>query len=101
MNVQLLMSGVLLVSVLTSLTTEAIKKLISEQTKCYNLIAMICAIVLSIVVSIGYVILNHLTFTSEITITIIAMVFLSFLCSVLGYDKVKQTIEQILSSKTE
>ena len=100
MNVQLLMSGVLLVSLLTSLTTEAIKKLMNEDTKCYNLIAVICSIVLSIAVSVGYVILNGLGFNSEIVITIIAMVFMSFLASTLGYDKVKQTIEQLMFKKT-
>lgn len=99
MNIQLLMSGVLIVSLFTSLTVEAIKKLIKPEDKCYNLMAVIVSCVLSVCVSICYVLLNKLTFDTEIIITAIAMVYLSFLASTLGFDKVKQTIEQLLGNK--
>ena len=95
MNVQLLMSGVLLVSLLTSLTTEAIKKFMNEDNKCYNLIAVGCSVVLSIAVSVCYVLLNNLTFTNEVIISTVIIVFFSFLSSTLGYDKVIQTLAQM------
>ena len=92
---QILMTGILLVSILTSLTTEAIKKLINDETKSNNLIAVGCSIVLSIAVSVCYVLLNNLTFTNEVIISTVIMVFFSFLCSTLGYDKVIQTLAQM------
>ena len=66
---QILMTGILLVSILTSLTTEAIKKLVNDETKCNNLIAVGCSVVLSIAVSVCYVLLNNLTFTNEVIIS--------------------------------
>ena len=95
MNVQLLMSGVFLVSLLTGLTTEAIKNLIGDERKSDNLIAVICACVLSIAISVGYVMLHNLTFTTEILITIVAMIYLSFLTATIGYDKLVQTLKQL------
>ena len=61
---QILMTGILLVSILTSLTTEAIKKLVNDENKSNNLIAVGCSVVLSIAVSVCYVLLNNLTFTN-------------------------------------
>ena len=93
---QILMTGILLVSILTSLTTEAIKKLINnDNNKSNNLIAVGCSVVLSIAVSVCYVLLNNLTFTNEVIISTVIMVFFSFLCSTLGYDKVIQTLAQM------
>ena len=92
---QILMTGILLVSILTSLTTEAIKKLINDEAKSNNLIAVCCSIVLSIAVSVCYVLLNNLTFTNEVIISTVIIVFFSFLSSTLGYDKVIQTLAQM------
>lgn len=96
MEMQLLASGVLLISILTSLTTEAIKKLLSEENRCYNLIALITSCILSTSVCVGYIILYDIIFTAKILVIIIGMVYMSFLCSTLGYDKVKQTINQLI-----
>ena len=75
-------------------------KYLSQESLFVVIVPVIVFIVLSIAVSVGYVILNGLGFNSEIVITIIAMVFMSFLASTLGYDKVKQTIEQLMFKKT-
>ena len=90
-----LISALAIISVLTSLTVEAIKKLLGDRKYSANLLAAIVAVVLTVVVSIGYIVYFSLTVTPQTIVVIIAMVFLSFLGSTVGFDKVKQLIEQI------
>ena len=90
------MLGLLITSTLTSLVTEAVKKLMAEHNKTYhaNTLVGIIALVLSIVIGSGYVVLNGLEFTSAAIICLIAQVFMSWLCAMVGYDKVIQAISQ-------
>ena len=83
------------VSILVGLTVEAIKKMLGDRKYPTNIIAGIVSIVLSVVVGIFYCILTSTPFTSAVIIYIIALVFLSWLCAMLGYDKVIQSIKQI------
>lgn len=99
MDIQLLMTGTLAVSLFTGLIVEVIKKIIAEETKCYNLLALLVSCVLSIAVGICYVLLQHLSFNAEVIITILAMTLCSAIASMLGFDKIKQTIEQIVGKK--
>lgn len=86
----------LVISTLTSLVVEALKKFIGEDKKySSNLIAGLVAIVLSVAVGICYCIFFEITFSSQIIIYIIALVLFSWLCSMLGYDKVIQSITQL------
>ena len=86
----------LVISTLTSLVVEALKKFIGEDKKySSNLLAGIVAIVLSVVIGICYCIFFKIAFSSQIIIYIIALVLLSWLCSMLGYDKVIQSITQL------
>lgn len=95
MNNGFLITALAAISVLTSLTVEALKKLLGENIKSYNLLAAIVSVVLTIAVSIGYLVYTGTTFTTQILVIIIALVFLAFLSSTLGFDKVKQMIEQL------
>lgn len=84
------------VSVLTSITVEAIKKFVGDKYNASsNIIAGITAIILSVIVGVFYCILAEIAFSTQIIIILIALVFLSWLCAMVGYDKVVQTITQI------
>lgn len=96
MNSGFLITALALISAMTSLTVEALKKLLGDTIKSYNLLAAIVAIVLTILVSVGYLIYTGTAFTAQIGVIMAALVFLSFLSSTVGYDKVMQMIKQII-----
>lgn len=88
-------------SVMTSLTTEAVKKLLDEKGKKYssNVIASVLAVLFAVGISAAYIVMTDMALTPKIAIYVVALVLLSFLCATLGYDKVVQTITQINKSK--
>ena len=96
MNSGFLITALALISAMTSLTVEARKKLLGDTIKSYNLLAAIVAIVLTILVSVGYLIYTGTAFTAQIGVIMAALVFLSFLSSTVGYDKVMQMLKQII-----
>ena len=83
------------ISVLTTLTVEAIKKLLGDKKYSANLLAAMVAVVLSIAVCVCYIVYYSVAITSQVIVTILAMVFLSFLASTVGFDKVKQMLQQL------
>lgn len=93
----------LIVSTLTSLFTEGIKKWLAERKKTYhaNAIAGYVSIVLSIVVGVAYIILTEATITAQLFVYLIALVLLSWLSAMVGYDKVVQAISQFKGTKGE
>lgn len=97
MTSEFLISALAIISILTSLTVEAIKKLLGDRKYSSNLLAAIVAVIITIAVSIGYIIYFSLAVTPQIIVVIIAMVFLSFLAATVGYDKVIQMIKQFNS----
>ena len=92
-----LISALAFISVLTSLTVEAIKKILNEKEVKYssNILAAIVAVILTVAVSVGYIIYVDIIVSPKVIITIIALTFLSFLASMLSFDKVKQLLIQI------
>lgn len=98
MNSSFLMAALAIVSALTSLTVEALKKILSDVKVSYNLLAAIVAVVLSLAASCGYLIYTGTEFTAQIGVVMVALMFLSFLSSTVSFDKVKQMLEQILRS---
>lgn len=86
---------------MTSLITEALKTMLQNKEYSKNILAGIVAVVVSIAVSIGYLILSHTAISQEIIVYIVILIVLSWLCAMLGYDKVMQTIAQIRTKKTE
>lgn len=96
MNSSFLMAALAIVSALTSLTVEALKKILSDVKVSYNLLAAIVAVVLSLAASCGYLIYTGTAFTAQIGVVIAALMFLSFLAATVGYDKVVQMLKQII-----
>ncbi len=89
--------GLLAVSTLTGLVTEAVKKLLRELGKNPppNLLAGIVAVVLAVAVSAGYLVLSGTAFSAGAAVYVLALVFLSWLAAMVGYDKVVQALAQL------
>ena len=92
-----LLSALAIISVLTSLTVEAIKKILNEKKAEYssNLLAVIVSTILTVALCVGYTLYFGEPFTIQKVIIMIALTFLSFLSATVGYDKVKMLIEQL------
>ena len=87
-------------SVLSGLVTEGIKKLISDKTNMsYNIIALVVALVIGGAGSAVYYQLNAIPFNLDNIIYLVLMGLASGLCSMVGFDKIKQAVEQITSKK--
>ena len=87
-------------TVLSGLTTEGIKNLISDKSNMsYNIIALIVSLVVGGVGCAIYYQLNAIPFDVNNVIYMILMGLASGLCSMVGYDKLKQCIEQISGNK--
>lgn len=89
-------------SVISGLFTECVKKIMNDKANMsYNLIALFVALVVGSVGTAIYYQLNGICFNTNNIIYIALLGLSSGLCSMLGYDKVKQTILQIASKKVE
>ncbi len=87
-------------SVISGLFTEGMKKLVNDKANfSYNLIALCIALIVGIVGTGIYYQLNNIGFNTNNVIYMILLGLASGLCSMLGYDKVKQTILQIVNKK--
>ena len=87
-------------TVLSGLTTEGIKNLISDKSNMsYNIIALIVSLIVGGVGCAIYYQLNTIPFDINNVIYMILMGLASGLCSMVGYDKLKQCIEQISGNK--
>lgn len=88
------MPALALISVLTGLITEGIKRMLNEIGGEYKSNVLAC--VVSVVVTLGYmaslVILESAVVNAEFLFRGFVLMLLSWLTSMLGYDKVKQTI---------
>ena len=91
---ELFLTGLFFVTILTTLTVEGIKKLLGEKSYNANLLAAIVATTLSICVAIFYVLWNGLAISVQIVLATIAFAFFSWLASMVGFDKIKQLIQQ-------
>lgn len=102
-SLHVFMLGVLITSTMTGLATEAIKKILAEYNKSYyaNTLAGIVAVVLSVTIGVGYMTLSGISFTSQSIIYLITLIFISWLCAMVGYDKVVQAISQFKTGNTE
>jgi hypothetical protein len=89
-NFETFLVALMIISTLTSLVTEAVKKVLTELNIKYhaNTLAGIIAAALSIAISVGYVIFTGNTFTEQIVVCIIGLTFMGWLCAMDGYDKV-------------
>lgn len=101
MTITFLTTALLLVSLVTNFTVEGLKKLLDESKINYssNLLAVVVAVVIAGLVSAGYLILNDIAFSLKVGVQIIVLMYLSFLVSTVGYDKIIQMIEQLTGKR--
>lgn len=84
-------------SIISSLITECIKKIVTDKANLsYNIIALIVAMVVGICGCLIYYQLNAIPYHINNIIYMFLMGLASGLCSMVSYDKVKQTIEQVV-----
>lgn len=88
------MPALALISILTGLITEGIKKVLNELGENYksNLIAYIASIGTTLVYMASLVILESAVINAEFLFRGLVLILLSWLTSMLGYDKIKQTL---------
>ena len=103
MSVDMFLFLMLIVSVLTGLFVEAIKKVLdSVGMKCNaNLISGVVATVLAVCIDTGYIIMTDVAMNSKMAVMLIALVLLSWLCAMVGYDKVMQAVTQLKVNKSK
>lgn len=103
MPIYFLTTALLIVSVVTNLTVEGIKKLLDGTTVKYssNILAAIFSVIIACAVCIIYIIMNDIVFSLKVGVEIVILIYLGFLTSTVGYDKVIQMIKQIQSIKEE
>lgn len=95
-TVDIFLLGLMIVSTLTGLVTEAVKKILTEYNVTYraNTIAGIVAAVLSVAIGICYIIFAGVGFTAQSIVCIVALVFSGWLGSMVGYDKVIELLKK-------
>jgi hypothetical protein len=100
-NLELLLSGVAVASIATGLVTEAVKRCLTELKVKYhaNILSGIVSVVVSAAIGVGYVAFSNAGFSAQSIVGIVGLASISWLCSMIGYDKVKQAIDQIKNIK--
>lgn len=93
MTVAVFTTILMLVSGLTSLFTEGIKKLFNA--KAPNVIALIVSAVLSVLVCLTYAVIEEAVINLPFCLLTMWEIILSALCSMVGFDKVSQLLKQI------
>ena len=97
MTVTLFITLLTAFSAITSLCTQAVKKLLDEKKVTYasNILAFIVGCIVGIGGTAVYYILNAVEFDIVNTTCMILMGFATSLTATVGYDKVMQTIKQL------
>lgn len=103
MPIYFLTTALLIVSVVTNLTVEGIKKLLDGINVKYssNVLAAVSSVIIAFAVCVIYIIMNDIVFSLKVGVEIVILMYLGFLTSTVGYDKVVQMIKQIQSIKEE
>lgn len=101
MPISFMTTALLAVSLLTNLTVEGIKKLLDGTNAKYssNILAAILSTILSGAVCVIYLVMNDIGFSVKIGVEIAVLMYLGFLVSTVGYDKVVQTLKQLQINK--
>ena len=103
MPVYFLTTALFVVSVATNLTVEGVKKILNTTAVKYssNVLAAIVSMLLACAVCIVYLVMNDIVFSMKIGVEVAILMYLSFLVSTVGYDKVIQMVKQIKGIKEE
>lgn len=95
MNIDVMVIALFVVSVLSSLTVQGIKKLIGDREYSANILVVVVSLILSVLVTMVYIIMTGTQITLVLITEAVVLVYLSFLVATNGYDKVIQTLKQI------
>lgn len=103
MPISFLTTALLIVSLVTNLTVEGIKKLLDGTKVKYssNVLAAILSVIIACAVCVIYLVMTDTVFTLKIGVEIAVLMYLGFLVATIGYDKVVQMIQQIKVVKEE
>lgn len=103
MPIYFLTTALLIVSVVTNLTVEGLKKILDGTTVKYssNVLAAVSSVIIACAVCVIYIIMNDIVFSLKVGVEIAILMYLGFLTSTVGYDKVVQMIKQIQNIKEE
>lgn len=86
------------ISVMTTLTTECIKKLLNKADMNYisNIIAAVSSLVISGVICVIYpVVMLNASISPQLIFKWLVMAFFAVLAAMLGFDKIVQTIAKL------
>ena len=99
-SLDIFLMGLMIVTTFTSLVTEAIKKIMVERNAKYhaNTLAGVIAAILSVAIGAGYVVLAGISVNAQVIVCIVALMFMGWLCAMVGYDKV---IDQLKTNKKD
>ena len=100
MPISFLTTALMIVAVITNLTVEGIKKLLNETSIKYSS-NVLAAVIIAGAVCVIYLIMNDTVFTLKIGVEIVVLMYLGFLISTVGYDKVIQMLKQIQETKED
>lgn len=92
MTIETFLVLLLFFSTIAGFVTEAFKKVFNQTPS--NLLAMISAVIVGVVGMIIYMVLAEIDITTAAIIWSVLMGFACGLCSMVGYDKFKQFLEQ-------
>lgn len=96
MNVTVFLTLLFVFSTITGLIVECVKKIVVDKVNIsYNIAALIVAMIVGLAGCAIYYQLNAIPFTVNNIIYMVLLGFASALTSMLGYDKIAQTIQQI------
>lgn len=98
MSNEFLLEVLAIISALTMMTVQAIKKILDEKEIKYssNVLAAIVSTVLAVAVSIAHTLYFNVPFSVQLVVIVVALTYLSFLIAMLGYDKVVRPLLEIL-----
>lgn len=96
MTLDMFIVALMVVSTITGFVTEAVKTIFTEHNWKYsaNTLAGVCAFVVALIVGVCYVLATGIAVTTQVVIMLFALVIMSWLCAMVGYDKVIQSLEQ-------
>jgi len=92
-NTPIILTALLACSTATSLIVEAIKKMTTVKKP--NILAAIVAVIVGAGASIAYIVLRGIAVDAKVIVVVVTFIILCWLCSMLGYDKIYQTIMQL------
>lgn len=98
MSTGVFLTLLMIVSVFTSLFTEAVKVVLDGMGKKFpssNVLAGVVALVLSVLICVAFSTLYDVPFTGKVAVYYVALVLLGWLSAMVGYDKVIQAFTQI------